>query len=82
MTYPYDDYFIEYKKLGGKKTKKQYMENMEIFLGETWDIFIQGDTRYHETRKEALEAVQQRAKISYNELDLIFKSIDNITAYT
>ena len=82
MTYPFDDYFTEYKKLGGKKTKKQYMKNMDIFLGETWDIFIQGNTKYYETREEALEAVKQIAKISYNELDLIFESIDNITAYT
>ena len=82
MTFPFDDYFTEYKKLGGKKTKKQYMKNMDIFLGETWDIFIQGNTKYYETREEALEAVKQIAKISYNELDLIFESIDNITAYT
>ena len=82
MTFPFDDYFTEYKTLGGKKTKKQYMENMEIFFNETWDIFIQGNTGYYETREEALEAVKQIAKISYNELDLIFKSIDNITSYT
>ena len=40
MTFPFDDYFTEYKTLGGKKTKKQYMENMEIFFNETWDILF------------------------------------------
>ncbi len=82
MTFPFDDYFTEYKKLGGKKTKKQYMENMEIFFNETWDIFIQGNAVYYETREDALEAVKQIAKISDKELELIFDSIDNITSYT
>ena len=77
-----DDYFTEYKKLGGKKTKKQYVKNLNIFFDETWDIFIDGNTVLHETREEALAAVKILAKISYNELDLIFDSVDNITGYT
>ena len=63
MTFPFDDYFTEYKKLGGKKTKKQYMENID----RNFNLFLLN---------------KQIAKISYNELDLIFHSIDNITSYT
>ena len=29
MTFPFDDYFTEYKTLGGKKTKKQYMSTLK-----------------------------------------------------
>tara|TARA_B000000460_G_C21356014_1_gene323338 strand:+ start:256 stop:507 length:252 start_codon:yes stop_codon:yes gene_type:complete len=77
-----DDYFIEYKKLGGKKTKKQYIKNLDIFFDETYDIFISGDTIKHNDRIEAAQAVIDQADISVKEFNLIFNSVDNITAYT
>ncbi len=80
---PFDDeYFNEYKSLGGKKSKKKYFENLEIFFNETLGVFTgQGEPLYA-SRDEALEAVKREAKISYNELNLIFESVDNVTAYT
>jgi len=78
----FNDYFIEYKKLGGKKTKKQYIKNLDIFFIETYDIFIDGNPIIHETREDAGYAVIDKANISVDEYNLIFDSVDNITAYT
>jgi len=77
-----DEYFNSYKKLGGKKNKSRYMKILEIFFNETLDIFIDGNPLYHDSREEALEAVKKEAKITYEELDLIFESVDDVTAYT
>ena len=41
--FPDDDSFKEYKKLGGKSSQKEYFKNHDIFIDETWDIFIMGD---------------------------------------
>ena len=77
-----NDYFDEYKNLGGKKNKKEYSENLDIFFEETYDIFVFGDTWKHETRQEAVEAVIDKAGLSVKEFNLIFDSVDNVTGYT
>ena len=77
-----DDYFEEYKSLGGKKNKKVYRQNLEVFFEETYDIFIEGNTEFHDTRQEAIEAVIKWLRISPKEFNLIFESVDNVTAYT
>jgi len=76
------DWFNEYKKLGGKKSKKQYFENLGIFFEETLGVFTGTDEPLYDSREEALEAVKREAKITYKELNLIFESVDNVTAYT
>ena len=76
-----DYYFVEYKRLGGKKTKKQYIKNLDIFFDETFDIFV-GNPIIHETREDAGYAVIDKTNISVDEYNLIFESVDNITAYT
>jgi len=58
------------------------MKILEIFFNETLDIFIDGNPLYYDSREEALEAVKKEAKITYEELDLIFESVDNVTVYT
>ena len=78
----FDDYLCEYKRLGGKKTKKQYFIILDIFFEETFDIFISGDTIKHNDRIEAAQAVIDQADILVKEYNLIFNSVDNITAYT
>ena len=80
--FPEDNWFKEYKRLGGKKTRKQYEKNVDIFVYHTHDIFIHGDASKYKNRGEALEAVKKDLKIDNKELNLIFESIDNITAYT
>jgi len=77
-----DDYYKEYKKLGGKKNRRQFDKNVDIFTHHTFDIFIHGDPSKYATRGEALNAVKEKAKIDNKELNLIFESIDNVTAYT
>ena len=37
------DYYLEYVSLGGKKNRKEYNKNNEIFFEETYDIFVFGD---------------------------------------
>ena len=80
--FPDDDWFKEYKRLGGKKTRKQYEKNVDIFVYHTHDIFIHGDASKYKNRGEALEAVKKEAKIDNKELNKLFDSISNITAWT
>jgi hypothetical protein len=84
MTTPFmlTQYFKEYKRLGGKKNKKVYGENLEVFFEETYDIFIDGNTIYHKSREEAVKSVMKWLRISAYEFNLIFESVDNVTAYT
>ena len=78
----FNDYFEEYKSLGGKKNKKVYRQNLEVFFEETYDIFIDGNPKIHETREEAANAVIKWLRITPKEYNLIFESVDNVTAYT
>jgi len=80
--YPEVDYYYEYKKLGGKKNRKKYFEILDIFLEETYDIFVNGDPSKYWTRNESLEAVMEITNIDEDELDILFDSVDNVTAYT
>jgi len=77
-----NDWFKEYKRLGGKKNIKKYRENLEIFFEETYDIFIDGNPIMHESREDAGYAVMDKADISVKEYNLIFESVDNVTSYT
>jgi len=80
--FPEDNWFKEYKRLGGKKNRKAYDKNLDVFVYHTNDIFIHGDMSKYNSREEALQAVKKDLKIDNKELNLIFESIDNITAYT
>ena len=77
-----EDYFKEYKKLGGKKNRKEYFDILLIFYEETYEIFIYGNPFKHKSRKKAGYAVMKEAKITVEEYNLIFESVDNVTAYT
>jgi len=77
-----DEYFEEYVSLGGKKNRTKYDKNAKIFFEETYDIFIDGNPIKHDSRDEAIEAVIDNAGISVKEYNLIFESVDNVTAYT
>ena len=77
-----EDYFKEYKKLGGKKNRKEYDINLDIFLDHTLEIYVYGNTTKHDTRSKAGYAVMKEAKITVEEYNLIFESVNNITSYT
>ena len=77
-----DRYYIEYKRLGGKKSRSAYQKNQDIFIDHTFDIFIHGDPSRYKSRKAAFEGVKKAAKINNAELNKIFHSIDNVDAYT
>ena len=82
--FPDVDYYYEYKKLGGKKNRKQYFDMCNIFLEETMDIFVFGDysNSNYKSREDALSGVAKKAKISTPELNRLFKSVNNVTTYT
>ena len=46
------------------------------------DIFVYGNTKLHNTRQKAIEAVINEADLTVKEYNLIFESVDNVTAYT
>ena len=80
---PYqEEYYQEYKALGGKKSKKEYFENLDIFIDETLDIFVDGNPIRHNTREDSFYAVSEIANIPMREVNLIFNSVDAVTAYT
>ena len=80
--FSFNDYYKEYKKLGGNKTRIEYDINLDIFLKHTLEIYVYGNTAQHDTRSKAWNAVIKEAKITNKELILIFESVDNVTAYT
>tara|TARA_Y100001951_G_C11245027_1_gene242868 strand:+ start:123 stop:380 length:258 start_codon:yes stop_codon:yes gene_type:complete len=80
--YPHDDYFKEYRKLGGTKDRVHYDKMVDVFVFHTNDIYIHGDTTKYKSRDEALDACQKELQISNNELGRLFNSIDNVTSYT
>ena len=76
------EYYKEYKRLGGKKNKKQYFENLDIFIYETLGAFTGTDEPRYDSREESMYAVSKIAKIPMREVNLILESVDNIDAYT
>jgi hypothetical protein len=80
-----EEYYQEYKLLGGKKSKREYFKNLDIFLEETLDVFTGGDIdkpEKYESREDSMYAVSEIANIPMREVNRIFKSVDRITAYT
>ena len=59
-----------------------FRKNLHIFFEGTYDIFVNGDRIKHNTRTDAGLAVIDKAVISIDEYNLIFSSVDNVTAYT
>jgi len=53
-----NDWFNEYKSLGGKKSKKKYFENLEIFFDETLQIWVYGNPEQHIQNNIILEEIQ------------------------
>ena len=75
-------YFIEYKKLKGRKSKKEYFYNLQIFLDETIDIFVNGLLTKYSSRWDSMYGVSDLAHISIEEVDKILQSVDNVDSYT
>ena len=75
-------YFIEYKKLKGRKSKKEYFYNLQIFLDETMDIFVNGLLTKYSSRWDSMYGVSDLAHISISEVNKILESVDNVDSYT
>tara|TARA_B110000211_G_C13883752_1_gene466319 strand:+ start:77 stop:340 length:264 start_codon:yes stop_codon:yes gene_type:complete len=80
--FPFDDYFTEYQSLDGKKNRDEYFVAYQVFEDETSELWIDGNTIKHKSRKKSLDAVQKILEINDNELSKLFHSIDNVTAWT
>jgi len=74
--------YQEYEKLGGKKSRNSFLDEHDVFIEETLDIFVHGDMVRHRTRDHALEAVMEITNMSEKELNLHFEAEDNLGGYT
>jgi hypothetical protein len=77
-----NDFYREYKRLGGKKTRAKYKSLLNKFYDHTADIFVHGDPSRYKSRNLALNGFRKAAKIDNKEVDIIFHSVDNVHAYT
>jgi len=79
-----NEYYREYKKLGGKKSRAKYKSLLDEFIDHTLDIFTGtgGEQTRYSTRNEALYGFKKSAKIDWKEVDRIYDSVNNIHAYT
>tara|TARA_R100001086_G_scaffold82222_1_gene40281 strand:+ start:267 stop:650 length:384 start_codon:yes stop_codon:yes gene_type:complete len=79
-----NEFYREYKKLGGKKSRAKYKILLNEFYDHTLDIFTGtgGEQIRYSTRNEALYGFKKSAKIDWKEVDRIYESVDNIHAYT
>ena len=77
-----NEFYREYKKLGGKKSRAKYKILLDEFIDHTLDIFTGGEQTRYSTRNEALYGFKKSAKIDWKEVDRIYDSVNNIHAYT
>ena len=77
-----NEFYREYKKLGGKKSRAKYKSLLDEFIDHTLDIFTGGEQSRYSTRNEALYGFKKSAKIDWKEVDRIYDSVNNIHAYT
>ena len=79
-----NEFYREYKKLGGKKSRAKYKSLLDEFIDHTLDIFTGtgGEQIRYSTRNEALYGFKKSAKIDWKEVDRIYDSVNNIHAYT
>ena len=79
-----NEFYREYKKLGGKKSRAKYKILLDEFIDHTLDIFTGtgGEQIRYSTRNEALYGFKKSAKIDWKEVDRIYDSVNNIHAYT
>ena len=77
-----NEFYREYKKLGGKKSRAKYKSLLQDFYYHTRDIFTGGEQSKYSTRGEALYGFKKSAKIDWKEVDRIFDSVNNIHPYT
>jgi hypothetical protein len=82
-----DEFYDEYVKLNGKKTKDEYFKMYVIFLKYTtgWiggECYTKLDGNICENRQEEIKLLCIEAKISFNEYNRLLKSIDNIHSYS
>jgi len=77
-------FFQEYKHLGGKLSKEEYTVIARMFLWFTYDTFVSGLWLFHGDSKEAMRKFA-RWLVTYHPTEnpeTIFKSVDNVHAYT
>ena len=90
-----DEHFVEYQKLGGKCLRKEYDHRREVFIDHTHNSYVLGNTSIgvngeqdhdgfydYESRPKSCQAVIDELGITDDEFEKLFRSIDNVTAWT
>jgi|TARA_R110000751_G_scaffold252325_1_gene352039 hypothetical protein len=83
--FPEVDYYYEYKRLGGSENRKKFFKILDVFLEETYDIFINGDYTnrpQYKSREDSFDGVADITNLTYDDVFLIYESVNNVTAYT
>jgi hypothetical protein len=76
-----EQWFAEYRKLGGKHTKKVFLTNLDVFFDLTVDVFVGGDNPKFSSREDAMATWAKYLKCS-KEAEIYFHAVDNVMAYT
>lgn len=71
-------FFAQYKKLRGKKDKDGYLKALDIFFRETQKAFVWGEG----DKESALAAFRRSADVDEDEASRIFRSVDEVHAYS
>jgi len=84
----FGEFLAEYKRLKGRHSINQYIENLNMFLKITHDIFITGDARQYEGAKTFWKSRDECFECfvgymgSLVEAHRYFNSVNNIKVYT
>ncbi len=82
----FEEWFNEYKRLGGTDDLKTFGINLNIFFELTLNLFVYGDMRKFdgtiwESRNEAWKCWGEYIGSPF-EANIYFDAVNNITAYT
>jgi|TARA_R110000824_G_scaffold65662_1_gene170884 hypothetical protein len=77
-----EEVYEEYLRLGGKSSYPRFLDDHSIFLDETLDIFVYGDTKKHNTQEDALDQVVIDSDMSEKEVARHLQAEDNTGGYT
>lgn len=70
--------FAQYRKLKGRKERNDYLQALDIFFKTTYKAYIDGEG----DRDAAMETFKAEAAVDNAETRRIFKSVDQVHAYT
>mmetsp|Transcript_33524 Transcript_33524/g.72439 ORF Transcript_33524/g.72439 Transcript_33524/m.72439 type:complete len:103 (-) Transcript_33524:702-1010(-) len=86
------EFFAMYKSLGGSADEVEYRQRLKSFFLHTLHTCVYGyeptatqdekGYRFYASREEAMLAFMEAEQVTHDEYLLIFRSVDNVHAYT